>query len=404
MTEPLIQMHSVCKRFGKNEVLTGVDLNIYKGQITTIIGRSGVGKSVLLKHIVGLIEPDAGQVLFAGQALSSRRTGPQRELRRKFSYMFQGSALFDSMTVFENIALPLKERTRMPDRHIRARVHEKMAALELKGIDDRYPSQLSGGMKKRVALARALVTEPEIVLFDEPTTGLDPILKNAVHTMISDYQKQFGFTGVIVSHEIPDIFYISQNVAMLDQGRIFIQGSPEEIQKSKDPVVQNFIHTPTLGNGEIEGLESRMQCELRFAQEMARLNRHRVPFSILLFTVDNLSAILESIGPMGGLNIMKNFTGQVRNRVRVTDSCCLYGLKQIVLILAHTAQDRAEQACARLAADMKEMNLIGIQPEPGFCFSISAGVAEAAEHRSLDQTVALAAERAKTFYRFEVCQ
>ena len=241
MTAPLIQFNRVCKRFGDNVVLDGVDLSIYQGEVTTIIGKSGIGKSVLLKHVIGLLEPDQGEILFDGQSLTTMTRLERRALKSKFSYMFQGTALFDSMTVYDNVALPLKENGRVPFNEIERRVRDKLEQLDLKGIEDRYPSQLSGGMKKRVAMARALVTEPEIVLFDEPTTGLDPIRKNAAHAMISEYQKTFGFTGIMVSHEIPDVFYISQRIAMLDQGRILFQGTPEEIQDSKEPVIRQFI-------------------------------------------------------------------------------------------------------------------------------------------------------------------
>lgn len=241
MTEPLIQFNQVFKRFGDNAVLMGVDLSIYQGQVTAIIGKSGIGKSVLLKHIIGLLEPDAGEILFQGQAIKAMTAAERSAVKMKFSYMFQGTALFDSMTVYDNVALPLKEKGRVPFREIESRVREKLAQLDLVGIEDKYPSQLSGGMKKRVAMARALVTGPEIVLFDEPTTGLDPIRKNAAHAMIAEYQKTFGFTGVMVSHEIPDVFYISQRIALLDQGRIIFQGSPEEIQNSTEPVIRQFI-------------------------------------------------------------------------------------------------------------------------------------------------------------------
>jgi len=241
MTEPLIQFNQVFKRFGDNAVLKGVDLSIYQGQVTTIIGKSGIGKSVLLKHIIGLLEPDAGEILFQGQAIDAMTAAERKALKMKFSYMFQGNALFDSMTVYENVALPLKEKRQVPYSEIDDRVRDKLAQLDLAGIEDNYPSQLSGGMKKRVAMARALVTEPQIVLFDEPTTGLDPIRKNAAHAMISHYQKAFGFTGVMVSHEIPDVFHISQRIAMLDQGRIVFQGRPEEIQSSNIPVIRQFI-------------------------------------------------------------------------------------------------------------------------------------------------------------------
>jgi phospholipid/cholesterol/gamma-HCH transport system ATP-binding protein len=226
MELPLIQLVDVYKKFGNNKVLIGANLSIFEGQVTTIIGKSGGGKSVLLKHIIGLLEPDSGKILFRGRSLSEMQKAEKKAFKRKFSYVFQGTALFDSITIFENIALPLKEKTSFKKAKIDNLVREKMDQLDLRGIDHKYPSQLSGGMKKRVALARALVTDPEIVLFDEPTTGLDPIRKNAVHKMISDYQKQFGFTGVVVSHEIPDIFYISQRVAMLEEGRIVFEGSP----------------------------------------------------------------------------------------------------------------------------------------------------------------------------------
>ncbi|MFO7716495.1 ABC transporter ATP-binding protein [Desulfosarcina sp.] len=237
----MIQFNQVFKRFGDNAVLKGVDLSIYQGQVTAIIGKSGIGKSVLLKHIIGLLEPDAGEILFQGRAINTMTTAERRALKMKFSYMFQGTALFDSMTVYENVALPLKENRRVPLREIGSRVRDKLARLDLVGIEDKYPSQLSGGMKKRVAMARALVTDPQIVLFDEPTTGLDPIRKNAAHAMISEYQKTFGFTGVMVSHEIPDVFSICQRIAMLDKGRIIFQGTSTEIQNSNEPAIRQFV-------------------------------------------------------------------------------------------------------------------------------------------------------------------
>jgi phospholipid/cholesterol/gamma-HCH transport system ATP-binding protein len=241
MSEPLIQFDRVFKRFGDNVVLDGVDLSIYEGEVTAIIGKSGIGKSVLLKHIIGLIAPDAGEILFKGQAINAMSSAARRSVKLKFSYMFQGTALFDSMTVYDNVALPLKEKHRLPMREIQTRVREKLARMDLVDVEKKYPSQLSGGMKKRVAMARALVTDPAIVLFDEPTTGLDPIRKRAAHSMISEYQRTFGFTGVMVSHDIPDVFHISQRIAMLDSGRTIFQGSPQEIQNSTEPVIQQFI-------------------------------------------------------------------------------------------------------------------------------------------------------------------
>jgi phospholipid/cholesterol/gamma-HCH transport system ATP-binding protein len=254
---PLIQFIKVSKCFGETIVLREVNLSIYRGEITTVIGKSGVGKSVLLKHIVGLLQHDSGQILIEGRALGAMTKRQRREFKQRISYMFQGNALFDSLTVYENIALPLAETSALKTAVIRQRVLTKLEQLELTGLEQKYPSQLSGGMKKRVALARALVTEPQIVLFDEPTTGLDPIRKNGVHAMIADYQKTFGFTGVIVSHEIPDVFQISQRVAMLDEGRILFEGTPSALMAMPDDTIQRFI----------QGLAGEGQRQLALARE-----------------------------------------------------------------------------------------------------------------------------------------
>ena len=241
MDRPLVEFVDVRKGFDGNEVLKGIDLQIYRGQVTTIIGKSGTGKSVLLKHVIGLLTPDSGQILFEGRPMDGFSRAERSEIKKKCSYMFQNTALFDSMTVYENISLPLMERGRLKRAQIRQRVLEKMEQLDIADIGPKYPSQLSGGMKKRVAMVRALITEPEIVLFDEPTTGLDPIRRNAAHQMIHDYQQRFGFTGIMVSHEIPDVFYISQRIAMLDEGRIIFQGSCRQIQESGHPLIRAFL-------------------------------------------------------------------------------------------------------------------------------------------------------------------
>ena len=240
-TTPLIEIKHMAKSFGSLEVLKDINLTIHPSEITAIIGKSGEGKSVLLKHIIGLLRPDAGQLIFAGKNLNDYSKAEYGELKDKFSYMFQDSALFDSMTVYENIALPLVESHRFNKTEIKQRVQQRMQQLDIAGTDEQYPGQISGGMKKRVALARALVTDPEIILFDEPTTGLDPIRKKSVHTMISEYQQKLGFTGVVVSHEIPDIFSIAQRVVVLNEGEVIFQGSPAELEQSSDPIILSFI-------------------------------------------------------------------------------------------------------------------------------------------------------------------
>lgn len=242
MKAPLIEFIDVRKSFGNNHVMQGVNLAIYEDEITVIIGKSGSGKSVLLKHIIGLMHHDSGKVLFKGEEISSMSGNRREDFKRNFSYMFQENALFDSMNIYENIALPLTETSRLSKQEIKNKVEMRMEQLEIQGTSNKYPAQLSGGMKKRVALARALITEPSIVLFDEPTTGLDPVRKNGVHAMIKSYQQMFGFTAVIVSHEIPDIFQIAQRVAMLEKGKIIFQGSAEEIMKSDLSEVSTFIN------------------------------------------------------------------------------------------------------------------------------------------------------------------
>lgn len=239
---PFIELRDVYKRFGENTVLGGVNLTIPKGEITAVIGKSGSGKSVLLKHIIGLMSPDAGSILFNGKEMSRMNVREMRSFRQKVSYMFQDNALFDAMTVSDNIALPISEgKNALPRAEVKERVRTRMDQLEIGGTGHLYPAQLSGGMRKRVALARALVTDPEAVLFDEPTTGLDPVRKAAVHHMISSYQRRFGFTAVVVSHDIPDIFHVAGRVAMLDGKRVIFQDTVERLHQCELPAVRDFI-------------------------------------------------------------------------------------------------------------------------------------------------------------------
>jgi phospholipid/cholesterol/gamma-HCH transport system ATP-binding protein len=402
MKQPLIQLAEVYKSFGDNRVLRGANLRIFEGEVTTIIGKSGVGKSVLLKHIIGLSEPDRGKILFRGRPFTAMKKTERKDLKRKFSYVFQSTALFDSSTVFQNIALPLEEKTSLKKAEIKRRVHDKMNQLDLDGIEDKYPSQLSGGMKKRVALARALVTDPEIVLFDEPTTGLDPIRKNAVHRMISDYQKRFGFTGVVVSHEIPDIFYISQRVAMLDDGKILIEGSSEEILKTPQAAVQDFIHGLENQHGDIAFIESQTQGEKRVKEEIARLQRYHTAFSLITFTFENLGKINEKLGPMAGLNVIKNMVKELEILTRVNDTCYRLGLNKLVLLLPNTDREQARMLCEKLSTLIKGKDIFGLKPYPGFSFSIGAGFEEAQKSIPYEELLTRAGSTQNKFYEFNV--
>lgn len=237
----MIKLVGVEKTFGKQAVLRGVDLTIPTGKLTTIIGPSGEGKSVLLKHIIGLMQPDRGEVWIDGTDIARLKGQALNEVRKKFAMLFQGAALFDSMTVFENVAFPLREKLRLKGDTVTRRVEEKLEQVGLKGMGHKFPAELSGGMRKRAGLARALVMEPEIILFDEPTTGLDPLLAKAIHDLIVAMQQQFGFTAVMVSHEIPEIFGISDYVAMLKNGRIAKMASSSEFVNTTDEEIREFI-------------------------------------------------------------------------------------------------------------------------------------------------------------------
>jgi phospholipid/cholesterol/gamma-HCH transport system ATP-binding protein len=237
----MIELKGVKKWFGSQLVLNGVNLEIASGLITAVIGPSGEGKSVLLKHMIGLLRPDKGSVVVDGEDISRLGRSAMNRVREKFGMLFQNAALFDSLTVFENVAFPLQEKTKLSDAEIAQRVRDALFHVGLAGVDEKYPDQLSGGMKKRVGLARALLMDPRIILFDEPTTGLDPVICRAIHQMIKETHAKFGYTAVVVSHEIPEIFDIADRVAVLYRGSIIETGTPQEIQASQNPVVRQFI-------------------------------------------------------------------------------------------------------------------------------------------------------------------
>ncbi|MDD2897464.1 MAG: ABC transporter ATP-binding protein [Desulfuromonadaceae bacterium] len=237
----MITLRNIHKSFGAQKVLDGLDLDIPDGKITAIIGPSGEGKSVLLKHLIGLLQPDSGTVEVDGENIVAVRRSELNRIREKFGMLFQNVALFDSMTVFENVAFPLEEKTSFSKEEIRGKVLAALEDVGLKNIEKKFPDELSGGMKKRVGLARAVVLNPKIILFDEPTTGLDPIIKRAIHQLIKDTHAKFGFTAVIVSHEIPEIFDVAQNVAMLFRGKILQHGTSDDIKNSTHPAIRQFI-------------------------------------------------------------------------------------------------------------------------------------------------------------------
>ncbi len=241
MPEPAIVIDQVSKRLGTKQVLRGVSLSIQHGESVVIIGRSGTGKSVLLKHVVGLIHPDAGTVRVDGVDVPSLGTGELLEIRKQMGMLFQGGALFDSLSVGENVGLPLREHTDAGDAQVEMVVHEKLQLVGLEGVEHMRPSNLSGGMKKRAALARALALNPKIMLYDEPTTGLDPITSDLINRLIRRLQERLGITSIAVTHDMRSAYHIADRIAMLHEGRIHAMGSPQEIQSTRDPAVRQFI-------------------------------------------------------------------------------------------------------------------------------------------------------------------
>lgn len=254
--EPLIKLVDIKKGFGSQLVLKGINLSIYEGKTTVIVGESGKGKSLIIKHILGLIKPDSGKVFVFGKDLNKMSVKELKDTRSYFGVLFQNAALFDSMTVFDNVALPLRERTKASETEIAGIVNEKLKLMDLEGSNNKFPAQLSGGMRKRVGLARALVLNPRIVFFDEPTTGLDVAKSNEIYRVFFRTQTKLGYTAVIVSHDVPKIFKLADYVALLHEGIIQDCLPPENFQTSENPFIREFVEK-TMGliyeSQEVEG-------------------------------------------------------------------------------------------------------------------------------------------------------
>jgi len=383
MEIPLIEFKGVTKSFGNRTIIDQASLTIYENQITTIIGKSGTGKSVLLKHIIGLLQPDRGSILFRGRPIREMKKSEWHRCRTEISYMFQNNALFDSMTVFDNIALPLIQTTDMNKKDIKKKVMAKIEQTELTEVAYKYPAELSGGMQKRAALARALVTDPKIVLFDEPTTGQDPIRKNVILSMIAQYRKKFGFTAVLISHDIPDVFFISDRIILLWEGRIAFEGSYEESTKLDHPMVHEFLHSLEGFRDKLTGLLSKQMFRSRYDMAFGRLRR-KTAVTAVLFGVE-FDLLAETLGHQAAVEVLRGLGEYINSHLGgIGGFSTRQGKDQILTILPHVDVDEAQSLVETLGKALQDRVLRKIQKsaqartglEACFEIRVSAGVIE----------------------------
>jgi phospholipid/cholesterol/gamma-HCH transport system ATP-binding protein len=391
---PFIEFKEVTKRFGDRTVLDQISLKIYENQITTIMGKSGTGKSVLLKHIIGLLSPDAGTILFSGKPVNRMRRAEWDRCRSQISYLFQNNALFDSMTVFDNVALPLRQTTTLSLNDIEKKVMARIEQTELTEAAYKFPSELSGGMQKRVALARALVTDPKIVLFDEPTTGQDPIRKNAILATIAHYRKKFGFTAVLVSHDIPDVFFISDRIIILWEGKVAFQGSYEEVTRLKHPMVEEFLRSLEGFQDELTGLLSKQMFRARYAMT---LNQGKTEKNVtaVLFSVE-FDLLSEALGPLAATEVLKALGKYIDKNIGALGGFSFRNhTGEILAILPYTDFQEARQLVETFGKGLQEDQLSNIQAltqakiGANACFEIyaRAGVTEASFNEDIDRIV-----------------
>jgi phospholipid/cholesterol/gamma-HCH transport system ATP-binding protein len=393
-TTPLIEFRDVTKRFGDKTVLNNVNVKIYENQITTIIGKSGTGKSVLLKHIIGLLKPDEGTILFQGKPVDTMKKNEWDECRSTIAYLFQNNALLDSMTVFENVAFPLQQTTNLSRKEIEAKVLKRIEDLELTEAMDKYPSELSGGMQKRVALARALVEDPKIVLFDEPTTGQDPIRKNMILSMITHYRRKFGFTAVMISHDIPDVFFISDRIIILWEGTVGFEGTYEEASKLKLPLIDEFLRSLDGFQDELTGLLSREAFRVHYTAMLGG-TATVAAVSAALFSV-RLNILHEALGPQAAVEVLKALGEYTNRRFNpVGGFSARHSRDQVLTIFPHTTPDEAKELVAGFAQELQQEALASIESiaeakigaGQSFDIYIRAGITEVSPADEIEQII-----------------
>jgi phospholipid/cholesterol/gamma-HCH transport system ATP-binding protein len=382
--QPLIEFRNVVKRFGERTILDGVSFKVYEGEVTTIIGLSGTGKSVTLKHIIGLLKPDAGEILYQGTPIHRMSRQEWNAYIGRISYMFQNNALFDSMTVFENVALPLKHTTRLGRQAIEAKAMARIEQTELAEVAHKYPSEISGGMQKRAALARALVTDPQIVLFDEPTTGQDPIRKNAILGMIAEYKKKIGFTAVLISHEIPDVFFISNRILALWDKKIVFEGSPEAMENFNHPFQNEILQSLESLQEDITGLYSSRHFKIRYQTELARRGADD-SYAVLIFGFENMDDVSAVVGHDAAQQTLRSLGNYIRKHFgAVGGFSTRQTINEFTTILPFSDLDEARRILDRFAADFRDHGMRELEAsfrkeipaDQCFDFMISVGMAQ----------------------------
>ncbi|MBW2369381.1 MAG: ATP-binding cassette domain-containing protein [Deltaproteobacteria bacterium] len=382
MNAPLIEFKNVTKRFDNRTILDAVNLKIYEGEVTSIIGKSGTGKSVLLKHIIGLLKPDDGEILLDGKPMRQMRKSEREQHANRTSYMFQNNALFDSMTVFDNLALPLVETTKLSRREINKRVADRIEQVELTEVVHKYPSELSGGMQKRVALGRALVTNPKIVLFDEPTTGQDPIRRNAILSMIAEYQKKFGFTAVLISHALPDVFFISNRILALYEGKIIFEGTAEAFDNFEHPFMDELIESLEGLQEHLTGVYSKRHFKVRYQRSLTRKNRQQ-SYIAAVFTLENFDLLCENLGHTTGQLVVKSLGDFINKHFDAVGGFAgRHRADQFRAILPFSDLAEADRIMTDIGIDLRDQGLTRIQAKAKitrdscFQFAILSGFAK----------------------------
>lgn len=406
---PIIEFKNVTKRFGNRTILDRVNLRIDEGQITTIIGKSGEGKSVLLKHIIGLLRPEEGSILYRGKPIEKMKRKEWNAYLSQVSYMFQNNALFDSKTVYENVAMPLKNCTELSKKQVREKVMARIEQTELTDVAHRYPSELSGGMQKRTALARALVTNPKIVLFDELTTGQDPIRRNTILAMIADYKKKFGFTAVLISHDIPDVFFISNRILALYDKKVVFQGTPEAFDDFDHPFCDEIVTSIENLHDELTGLHSRRQFKVRYQTALARRNGHK-HFAVVVFTLEDLDSVIAHLGHTAAQKGIQTMGSYINKHFgAVGGFSARRSINQFGTVLPFSDLKEAEQILEDFITDFRQNGLIHIEnaarkANPSvscFEFSISAGLARGNPDVELDSIMESAEFNRESIAQFQ---